>query len=190
MQQLEHAARALGWHGCLIPDVEAFGTRFGAVARIRPDVHRWRVAHGWDPQLDPSWFRSWSEPDRHGHLPMPGVDLVGALVPVSKARRALRSCGTLMTLAPCTAVLPGDHPYRPWPLTELDYYGIGVVRAGPEGPAELVLSPEDRSIEFGSSLFGRWLLEVLYSRVLERAHRRPESATGSRGSPERGGSLE
>ncbi|RCW42835.1 hypothetical protein DFQ14_10891 [Halopolyspora algeriensis] len=190
MQQLEHAARALGWQGCLIPDVEVFGVRFGAVARLRPDVHRWRIAHGWEPQLDPSWLRSWSEASGHDHLPVPGVDLFGILVPVSKARRALRTCGSLMTLAPCTAVLPGDHPYRPWPLTELDYYGIGVVRSGPEGPAELVLPPEDRSVEFGSSLLGRWLLEVLYHRILERDHRSPESATGSRLRPERGFPLE
>lgn len=168
MQQLEHAARVLGWDGCLIPDVEVLGARFAAVARIRPDVHRWRSRHGWEPELDPSWFRSWSEPKAHDHLPVAGVDLLGVLVPVSKSRRALRSCGTLMTLAPCTVVLPGDHPYRPWPLIELDYYGIGVVQADSSGPAELVLTPEDRSAEFGSSQFGRWLLEVLYSRALER----------------------
>ncbi|MDR7302894.1 hypothetical protein [Haloactinomyces albus] len=179
MQELEHAARALGWHGCLIPDIEVFGTRFGAMTRLRPDVHYWRSTHGWEPQADPSWFRSWSEPSMHDHLPVPGVDLLGVLVPVSKARRALRACGTLMTLAPCTVVLPGDHPYRPWPLTELDYYGIGVVRSGPDGPGELVLAPEDRSTEFGFSLFDRWLLEVLYFKVLEHDCRSRENATGS-----------
>lgn len=179
MQQLEHAARALGWHGCLVPDVDILGTRFAAVARIRPDVHRWRVEHGWEPHSDPAWFRSWSEPGMHDHLPVAGVELLGVLVPVAKAKRALRACGTLMTLAPCTAVLPSDHPYRPWPLTELDYYGIGVVRSGSDAPAELLLSPEDRSAEFGSSLFGRWLLEVLYHRVLERDSRGAENTTGS-----------
>nr|WP_220479427.1 hypothetical protein [Halosaccharopolyspora lacisalsi] len=169
VQQLEHAARALGWHGFLIPDVEVLGARFTAVARIRPEVHRWRSRNGWEPVLDPSGFRSWSEPRTHDHLPLPGVDLIGTLVPVTKSRRALRSCGSLMTLAPCTVVLPGDHPYRPWPLVELDYYGIGVVQSGTSGPAKLILSPEDRSPEFGSSPFTRWLLEVLYSRALERA---------------------
>ncbi|GGP61245.1 hypothetical protein GCM10010185_37240 [Saccharothrix coeruleofusca] len=29
------------------------------------------------------------------------------------------------------------------------------------------MPPEDRSTEFGPSLFGRWLLEVLYERVLK-----------------------
>jgi hypothetical protein len=176
VQQLEHAAFALGWDGHLIPDVEVLGARFAAVARIRSDVHRWRSEHGWAPEPNPTWFRSWSDPNIHDHLPLAAVDLLGILVPVSKARHALRACGTLMTLAPCTVVLPGNHPYKPWPMIELDYYGIGVVTACADGPAELLLAPEDRSAEFGSSLFGRWLLEVLYSRVLERE---PENAAGS-----------
>ena len=167
MQQLEHAALALGWEGHLVPDVEVLGARFTAVARIRPDIHRWRTENGWEPELNPTWFRSWSEPSVHDHLPLPAVDLLGILVPVAKARHAVRACGTLMTLAPCTVVLPLDHPYKPWRMIELDYYGIGAVNAGPDA-AELVLRPEDRTSEFGSSLFGRWLLEVLYSRVLER----------------------
>src|SRR5699024_5603333 len=64
VQELEHAARALGWDGHLVADLEVFGARFAAVARIRPDVHRWRHAHGWGPELDPSSFRSSSESDR------------------------------------------------------------------------------------------------------------------------------
>ncbi|KEI43325.1 hypothetical protein [Saccharopolyspora rectivirgula] len=168
MQQLEHAARALGWDGQLIPEVEVFGARFAAVARMRPDVHEWRSTHGWVPELNPAWFRSWAEPSTHDHVPVPAVDLLGILVPVSHARHALRACGTLMTLAPCAVVLPANHPYRPWPMLELDYYGIGVVNAGYDGPGELVVGPEDRSSEFGTSLFGRWLLEVLYSKLLER----------------------
>ncbi len=46
--------------------------------------------------------------------------------------------------------------------------GIGVVTAGNDEPAELVLAPEDRTAEFGSSPFGRWLLEVLYSKLLDQ----------------------
>ncbi len=173
MQQLEHAARVLDWRGSLITDVDVLGARFAAVARLRPDVHRWRAAHGWEPRTDPSRLHTWSEPAAHDHLPVAAVDLVGVLVPVAKARKALRACGTLMTLAPCAAVLPGEHPYQPWPLTELDYYGVGVVRCGPDAPADLLLPPEDRRGEFGSSLYGRWLLEVLYRRFLDR---RTESA--------------
>jgi hypothetical protein len=168
VQDLEHAAQALGWSGQLIPDVEVLDTRFAAVARIRPDVHQWRRDHGWEPELNPTWFRSWGEPCLHDQLPVAAVDLLGILVRVARAKRALRACGTLMTLAPCAVVLPGDHPYQPWPLIELDYYGIGVVNAATSGPAELVLAPENRSAEFGSSLFSRWLLEVLYSKALEQ----------------------
>lgn len=168
MQQLEHAARALGWDGYVIPDVEVLGARFAAVAQLRPEVHTWRSDHGWAPEPNPSWFRSWSDPSLHDHLPVAAVDLLGVLVPVAKARKALQACGSLMTLAPCTVVLPGDHPYRAWPIIELDYYGIGVVTADADAGAELILAPEDRTSEFGSSLFGRWLLEVLYSKVLDR----------------------
>ncbi|MCI2417769.1 hypothetical protein MOQ72_10055 [Saccharopolyspora sp. K220] len=167
MQQLQHAARALGWDGQLIPDVEVLGARFAAVARIRHDVHQWRSRHGWAPELNPTWFRSWSEPSTHDHLPVAAVDLLGVLVPVSHARNALQACGTLLTLAPCAVVLPADHPYQPWSMLELDYYGVGVVNADFEGPADLVIAPEDRTAEFGSSMFGRWLLEVLYSKLLE-----------------------
>ncbi len=178
MQQLEHAARALGWHGPVIPDVDVLGTRFSAMTRFRCDVHEWRLETGWPPVLDPTGFRSWSEPSVHDHLPMPAVELVGILAPVAKARYALRACGTMLTLTPCTAVLPADHPYKPLRMMELNYYGVGVVRAGSDG-AELVLRPEDRSAEFGSSLFGRWLLEVLYSRMLDCETTAPERTTGS-----------
>lgn len=167
MQHLEHAARALGWDGHLVEDVEVLGSRFTAVARVRHDVHLWRSEHGWAPQANPHWFRSWSDPSTHDHLPVAAVDLLGVMVSVPKARCALRACGTLMTLAPCAVLLPADQPYKPLRLMELDYYGIGVVTVGGERPAELVFGPEDRSVEFGSSLFGRWLQEVLYWRVLK-----------------------
>jgi hypothetical protein len=165
---LEHAACVLGWSGRLIPDIEVLGSRFAAVTRIRPEVHQWRREHGWRPEANPSWFRSWADPTAHNHVPVPAVDLVGILVPVNKAHRALTSCGTLMTLAPCAVVLPSSHPYEVWPMIELDYYGIGVVTASTCGPPALMLQPEDRTGEFGSSLFSRWLLEVLYSKTLER----------------------
>ncbi|MFR9732151.1 hypothetical protein ACL03H_23240 [Saccharopolyspora sp. MS10] len=168
MQQLQHAADALGWTGFLVPHVEVLGARFAAVTRVRRDVHLWRREHGWAPEDDPTWFRSWSQPSMHDHLPLAAVEVVGILVPVRKAKYGLRACGTLMTLAPCSVVLPRGHPYRPWPMTELDYYGIGVVADHGEAPSDVLLSPEDRSPEFSSSLFGRWLQEVLYSLVLQR----------------------
>lgn len=169
VQQLEHAARALGWRGTLITDVDVLGARFSAVTRLHPEVHRWRATHGWHPRTDPAGLHSWSEPAEHDHLPVSAVDLVGVLITVGKARKGVRACGSLMTLAPCAIVLPAEHPYQPWPLTELDYYGVGVVRTGPHGPADLLLSPEDRRCEFGASLFSRWLLEVLYGRMLDHA---------------------
>lgn len=175
VQQLEHAAKAVDWRGCLVSDINVLGSRFAAVACLRQDVHQWRVEHGWAPQPDPAWFHSWADGSTHRQLPVAAVELRGLLVPVSKAKRAVRSCGTLMTVAPCTVVLPGDHPYRPWPLTELDYYGIGVVTCGPDGPADVLLSPEDRTAEFGETLFSRWLLELLYYRVLQESS---DSTTG------------
>lgn len=167
MRDLEHAARVLEWDGHVIPDVEVLGARFAAVARVHADVHRWRRANGWAPELDPTWFRCWSEPRRHDHLPVAAVQLLGVLVPTPDLSRAADACGTLTTLAPCSVVAPADQPYQPWPLTELDYYGIGVVTADESGPAEPVLQPADRSAEFGPSLFARWLLEVLYSKALD-----------------------
>jgi hypothetical protein len=176
MRELEAAACALGWSGHLISDVQVLGARFAAVTRIRTDVHRWRRDHGWCPEPNPTWFRSWSEPCIHSHVPVPAVDLLGILVPVDKAGRALHACGTLMTLAPCAVVLPGPGQCKPWPMIELDYYGIGVVSVSPTGTAELLLAPEDRSAEFGSSLLSRWLLEVLYSKTLELGAGITESA--------------
>lgn len=167
MRELEHAACALGWNGRLIPDVEVLGSRFAAVTRIRPDVHRWRRDHGWRPEPNPAWFQAWSEPSTHNHIPVAAVDLLGILVPVGSADHALSACGTLMTLAPCAVVLPENSALQ-WTLIELDYYGIGAVAATTDAPAELLLMPEDRTAEFGTSLFSRWLLEVLYSKTLEQ----------------------
>ncbi|MBB5956118.1 hypothetical protein FHS29_002704 [Saccharothrix tamanrassetensis] len=174
---LHHAASALGWRGIVVPDVAVLGHQVSAVVRVRADVHEWRTANGWPPQADPSWFRSWFEPAAHDQLPMPAVELVGVLVGESTVDRALQSCGTLMTLAPCSVVLPAPQGGQSWPLIELDYYGIGVVAVDEAGTAELLVPPEDRSTEFGPSLFGRWLLEVLYDRVLREvpAHARVNS---------------
>ncbi|MFE9743335.1 hypothetical protein ACFYOT_00360 [Saccharothrix saharensis] len=164
---LHHAASALGWRGVVVPDVAVLGHQVSAVVRVRADVHEWRTANGWPPQADPSWFRSWFEPAAHDRLPVPAVELVGVLVGESTVDRALQSCGTLMTLAPCSVVLPAPQGAESWPLIELDYYGIGVVAVDGSGAAELLVPPEDRSTEFGPSLFGRWLLEVLYDRVVK-----------------------
>lgn len=168
MQPLLHrAASALGWRGIVVPDVAVLGHQVSAVVRVRADVHEWRTAHRWPPHADPSWFRSWFEPTAHDQLPVPAVELVGVLVDESTVDRALQSCGTLMTLAPCAVVLPGPQRSKSWPLIELDYYGIGVVVLEDSDSTELLVPPEDRSPEFGPSLFGRWLLEVLYDRVLK-----------------------
>lgn len=164
---LHHAASALGWRGIVVPDVAVLGHQVSAVVRVRADVHEWRTANGWPPQADPSWFRSWFEPTVHDKLPVSAVELVGVLVGESTVDRALQSCGTLMTLAPCAVVLPGPQGRESWPLIELDYYGIGVVAVEESGATDLLVPPEDRSTEFGPSLFGRWLLEVLYDRVLK-----------------------
>ncbi|WP_229795873.1 hypothetical protein, partial [Saccharothrix coeruleofusca] len=123
---LHHAATALGWQGIVVPDVAVLGHQVSAVVRVRTDVHEWRSANGWPPHADPSWFRSWFEPNAHDRLPVAAVDLVGVLVGESTVDRALQSCGTLMTLAPCSVVLPAPQGSS-WPLIELDYYGIGVV---------------------------------------------------------------
>ncbi|WP_026066342.1 hypothetical protein [Actinoalloteichus spitiensis] len=166
MPSLQQAATALGWRGQLITEVAVLGQRVSALVRVREDVHRWRMENGWPPEPDPSWFRSWFEPELHDQIPVPAVDLVGVLVTESRAGRALRSCGTLMTLAPCAVVLPSSQTSDPWPLVELDFYGIGVVTIDEEGDASVAISPEDRSQEFGGSVFGRWLLELLYHRVM------------------------
>jgi hypothetical protein len=164
---LQPAATALGWRGTVVPDVTVLGQQVSAVVRLRADVHAWRVANGWPPGADPSWFRSWFEPAAHDRLPVAAVELVGVLVGESTVDTALQSCGTLMTLAPCVVVLPASQGGQSWSMIELDYYGIGVVAVDEAGGAELLVTPEDRSTEFGPSLFGRWLLEVLYERVLK-----------------------
>ena len=163
---LQRAAAALDWQGIVVPDVAVLGQQVSAVVRLRSDVHEWRAANGWPPRADPSWFRSWFEPAAHDRLPVAAVELVGVLVGESTVDRALQSCGTLMTLAPCAVVLPRTEDSQSWSFIELDYYGIGVVTVD-DAHAELMVPPEDRSREFGPSLFGRWLLEVLYDRVLK-----------------------
>lgn len=98
------------------------------------------------------------------------MELLGILVTESEPERALTACGTLISLAPCAVVLPEPEGGK-WPLSlsELDYYGVGVV-TGNDTTATVVVQPEDRSGEFGPSLYGRWLLEVLYDRVVKGQH--------------------
>jgi len=161
----QHAVSALGWQGTVISDVAVLGQRVSAVVRLRADVHRWRTENGWPPAPDPSWFHSWFEPAFHDVVPVSAIELIGILVTESTVEQALEACGTLMTLAPCAVLVPESPDYDPWPLIELDYYGVGLVRAGDEGPARVEVAPEDRASEFGPSPFSRWLLEVLYAHV-------------------------
>ena len=167
-----HAASALGWRGFVVPDVGVLGHRVSAVARIVDDVDRWRRSNGWPPEPDPSWFRTWFNPGPRDRSPLPAVELVGLLVAESDTERALTACGTLISLAPCAVVLPdvpAGEPGNPLQVTELDYYGVGVV-AGAGSGVRVIVPPEDRSGEFGPSLYGRWLAEVLYDRIVRGLH--------------------
>jgi hypothetical protein len=169
MPLLQSAASALGWDGVVVSDVPALGWRVSVVARIRADVHRWRTRNGWPPEPDPAWLRSWFVPGVNDRMPLPAVDLIGTLVMSPPTDRALHACGTLITLAPCALVVPDATDCDPWRLTELNYYGLGIVSLGTDGSPVVVVRPENRSTEFGTSLFGRRLLEVLYERVLDTA---------------------
>ncbi|HEY4021414.1 MAG TPA: hypothetical protein VGM75_22185 [Pseudonocardiaceae bacterium] len=168
----KHAASALGWVGPVVPDVGILGHRVAAVVRLHPEVDRWRRSNGWPPQPDPSWFRTWFDPGPIDRTPLPAVSLVGVLVTESEADRALNSCGTLITLAKVAVILPGPAAEDPWPLNEFDYYGVGVVSGDDDSP-KVVVPPEDRAVEFGPSLYGRWLQEVLYDRVVRGLHVSP-----------------
>lgn len=163
MPPLHSAASVLGWHGVVLSDVPALGRRVFAVVSLRHDVHQWRMHNGCPPRSDPSCFKSGA----HDRIPPPAVDLLGTLVTSPLTDRALHACGTLMTLAPCAVVLPEDADRDPWRLAELNYYGVGVVSLAANESVLVVLPPENRSTEFGPSPFGRWLLEVLYGRLLE-----------------------
>jgi hypothetical protein len=140
-----------------------------AVVRVHDEVDRWRRSNGWPPQPDPSWFRTWFTPGPLDRTPLPAVELLGILVTESEPDSALTACGTLISLAPCAVVLPESVLDDVWPLNELDYYGVGVV-GGTNDAAKVVVPPEDRSGEFGPSLYGRWLQEVLYDRVVKGEH--------------------
>lgn len=145
------------------------GHRVSAVVRMREDVDHWRRANNWPPHPDPSWFRTWFSPGPPDRSPLPAVDLLGILVSDTEADQALNACGALISLAPCAAVVTDPGEDNPWPLNELDYYGVGVVVAD-DVSARVVVPPEDRAGEFGPSLYGRWLREVLYDRVLRSAY--------------------
>ena len=119
-------------------------------------------------KADPSWFRSWFEPEAHDRLPVAAVELVGVLVSESTTDRALQSCGTLLTLAPCAVMLPRSDASQAWSYIELDYYGIGVV-VGDDSVAELMVPPEDRSPD----LDARQVPSLLHRHPEHRRHRGP-----------------
>lgn len=140
------------------------------MVRIDDTVDRWRQANGWPPQPDPSWFRTWFTPGPRDRSPLPAAELVGILVTEADTERALTACGTLISLAPCAVLLPESVVASPLPVSELDYYGVGVVGIDEQGGARVIVPPEDRSGEFGPSLYGRWLQEVLYDRIVRGQH--------------------
>lgn len=175
MLPFQRAIAALGWRGLVIPDVAILGHQVTCVVRLLHPVHAWRKANGWPPEADPTWFRSWSDPELFDRLPVAAVDIVGFAVPESEIDHALNYCGTLLTLAPAAVVMDerggpaGRTPSAdPWSLFELDYYGVGVVRANAD-EATVLVRPENRCAEFGKTLFGRWLQEVLYEKALAQS---------------------
>jgi hypothetical protein len=172
MLPFQRAIAALGWRGLVIPDIAILGHQVTTVVRLLHSVHTWRKANGWPPEADPTWFRSWSEPDLFDRLPVAAIEIVGFAVPETEINHALNYCGTLLTLAPAVVVVggtassrTGDSPADPWSLFELDYYGVGVVQEQNDG-ATVLVPPENRCAEFGTTLFGRWLKEVLYEKAL------------------------
>lgn len=169
MLPFQRAIAALGWRGLVIPDIAILGHQVTCVVRLLHPVHAWRKANGWPPEADPTWFRSWSDPDLFDRLPVSAIEIVGFAVPETEAAQALNYCGTLLTLAPAAVVMssnpPTGTPTDPWSLFELDYYGVGVVRVN-SATATVLVQPENRSAEFGKTLFGRWLQEVLYEKAL------------------------
>jgi hypothetical protein len=169
MPLVQSAASALGWDGVVVSNVPTLGWRVSVVVRINEDVHQWRMSNGWPPEPDPAKLRSWFVPGANDRIPLPAVDLIGTLVTSPPTDRALHACGTLLTLAPCALVLPDATDCDPWRLSEINYYGVGVVTLGTDGSPMVLVPPEDRSTEFGPSQFGRRLLEVLYERVLQTA---------------------
>jgi len=186
-----HAVSALGWDGIVVRAVAVLGQRVSAVVRLRADVHRWRTQNGWPPMVDQSWFRSWFTPACHETLPIAAVDLVGLLIDAPTPELALDSCGTLMTLAPCAVLVPelGEDPVDggppgaapeqspdPLSLIELDYYGVGLLTCAGDDAVTVWVAPENRTGEFGASPFSRWLLEVLYDRLVDQRRPRVDSA--------------
>ncbi|GAA3519777.1 hypothetical protein [Actinocatenispora rupis] len=130
---------ALGWTGTVVDRVRMFGERVTVVATVDHQAHADRVASGWAPVMDAATLTSWDElPELWPTVPPRVVRLVGICGRYRTWRGGMAGAGRLSGFA-ATAFLverdPGDEG-----LLNALWYGVGVLRAAPDGGVRLVQS--------------------------------------------------
>jgi hypothetical protein len=157
----------LGWSRLVLRRVRLFDQRVSVVAEVDKAAHAARMASGWGPVLDRTTLACWEElPELWDAVPPRAVRLVGVLCRDRAWRRALARSGGFIGFCATAFVLDSEPDDQC--LATAHWYGIGVLRAGQEGTAELVQVGRDGpSLTSRPSAITRFAEEQVYQRILD-----------------------
>ena len=167
------AARDLGWHGIVLPEMKLLGRRICLVAQLMPDSHAERICLGQAPEVDRATVATWVWPEFSGRVPAPAVRIVGALAVTRHWRTGLinavpflRYCDAAMVL-PMSVVITNDYLVNCLPRARA--YGVGIASAAPGPEVQLDLPGRCDRAPAGVDGTHRWINELAYEQILATA---------------------
>lgn len=170
------AARRMGWHGTVLPQMSLLGRRIVVVADVRTEAHAERICLGYEPVPDRATASTWVWPEMAHQAPPPAARILGVLSVARHWRTALASVVPFARYAETAIVLPwwaaSTHDYLVHCLPRARRYGVSVLTADPEAVTD-VDAPVDREcagcVATELDATGRWFNEAVYERLLSAA---------------------
>jgi hypothetical protein len=166
-QHVPAAVVLLGWDGTLIGPVRFAGRRIFAVASLIGSVHEHRQATGLGPVVDRTEVAIHSEITQLGALPPAAVHLVGVIAPARHLATARHSVFPFSLMCPAAIVMRRATSRSACVPTGGLLGRLGVVSVDDTGGVDVLrdpLAPHRYPDQY--EVYRRWVLEVMYERVL------------------------
>lgn len=180
---LQEVAAVLGWRKSAVIAVPRCQAVFGrknvvVAARLDPDVHAWRVRHGWPPVPNRSMLIA--EPSRT-RFPPNAVVVEGMLAPATSWAEAFKTAVVALNTAPCAALVVPAVEVHELHVAEADFHGLGVVTAASGVPTMQVAAGHRGDLaELHAGVTARWQAEHIYAALCSLAERERPGDTALR----------
>lgn len=180
---LQEVAAVLGWRESVViavPRCQAVFGRRGIVvaARLDPDVHAWRVRHGWPPA--PSRSMLTADPSLTG-FPPNAVVVEGMLAPATSWAEAFKTAVVTQNTAPRAALLVPADEAGEVRVAEANFHGLGVVTTASGVPTMQVAAGHRGDLaELHAGVTARWQAEHIYAALCSPTERERPGDTALR----------